>query len=119
MTYPETDLVATIERLQHDDLVTASSHDAANQSLVRFELSPQGLPNPFHDDLVKARTTTNNEQVQLQSPASASPHHPAPHDAALSHQPAHGTRRLRCLSWPTSAPMPLITPELRSRGLFP
>ena len=47
---------------QHDDLVTASPYDAANQLLARC---------------------------------------------------------LRCLSWPTSAPMPLITPELRSRGLFP
>jgi hypothetical protein len=60
-----------------------------------------------------------------------------PHDAAKPHQPAMAqhddlvtaspydaanqllARCLRCLSWPTSAPMPLITPELRSRGLFP
>jgi hypothetical protein len=40
---------------------------------VRFQLSAQGLPNPFHDDLVKARATMNNELVQLQSPASYRP----------------------------------------------
>jgi hypothetical protein len=40
---------------------------------VRFELSPQGLPNPFHDELVTARTSVNSEQVQLQSPDSYPP----------------------------------------------
>jgi hypothetical protein len=40
---------------------------------VRFELSPQGLPNPFHDELVTARTSVNSEQIQLQSPDSYPP----------------------------------------------
>ena len=54
----------------------ASAHHqvlSPNDIDVRFELSPQGLPNPFHDELVKARTTTNSEQIQLQSPDSYPP----------------------------------------------
>jgi len=57
------------------DTYASKHHEALSPSDidVRFELSPQGLLNPFHNDLVKARTTTNNEQVQLQSPASYPP----------------------------------------------
>ena len=57
------------------DTYATKHHEALSPSDidVRFELSPQGLLNPFHNDLVKARTTTNNEQVQLQSPASYPP----------------------------------------------
>ena len=40
---------------------------------VRFDLSPQGLPNPFHDYLAKAQTVAHNERIQLQSPASYPP----------------------------------------------
>jgi hypothetical protein len=57
------------------DTYAAKQHEtlSPNDIDVRFELSPQGLPNPFRDDLAKARTTTNNEQVQLQTPASYPP----------------------------------------------
>ena len=54
----------------------ASEHHqvlSPNDIDVRFELSPQGLPNPFHDELVKARTSTNGKQIQLQSPDSYPP----------------------------------------------
>src|SRR5919204_2271894 len=52
---------------KHHEVLSPSDID------VRFALSPQGLPNPFHDELVKARTSVNNEQVELQSPASYPP----------------------------------------------
>jgi hypothetical protein len=54
----------------------ASEHHqvlSPNDIDVRFELSPQGLPNPFRDELVKARTSTNSKQIQLQSPDSYPP----------------------------------------------
>ena len=57
------------------DTYSAKHHEALSPDDidVRFELSPQGLPNPFHDELVKARTSTNSEQIQLQSPDSYPP----------------------------------------------
>ena len=57
------------------DTYAAKHHEALSPDDidVRFELSPQGLPNPFHDELVKARTSTNSEQIQLQSPDSYPP----------------------------------------------
>ena len=57
------------------DTYAAKHHEALSPDDidVRFELSPQGLPNPFHDELVKARTSTNREQIRLQSPDSYPP----------------------------------------------
>jgi hypothetical protein len=57
------------------DTYAAKHHEALSPDDidVRFELSPQGLPNPFHDELVKARTSTNREQIRLQSPGSYPP----------------------------------------------
>ena len=57
------------------DTYASEHHEvlSPNDIDVRFELSPQGLPNPFHDELVKARTSTNSKQIQLQSPDSYPP----------------------------------------------
>ena len=57
------------------DTYASQHHEALspNDIDVRFDLSPQGLPNPFHDELVKARTSINSEQIQLQSPDSYPP----------------------------------------------
>ena len=72
--YPPKTLKQAIAQTIFDTYAT-KDHEALspNDIDVRFELSPQGLPNPFHDDLVKARTTTSREQVQLQSPSSYPP----------------------------------------------
>jgi hypothetical protein len=37
---------------------------------VRFVLSPRGLPNPFHDELVQARASVGHALIDLQSPDS-------------------------------------------------
>jgi len=83
------------------DTYATKHHEALSPSDidVRFELSPQGLLNPFHNDLVKARTTTNNEQVQFQSPASYPP-------CRSSRTPTgtrnHGKQRLSMSSTPAA-----------------
>ena len=71
---PPKTLKQAIARIIFDTYAT-KHHEvlSPNDIDVRFDLSPQGLPNSFHDDLVRARTVAHNERIQLQSPASYPP----------------------------------------------